>query len=521
MELENVLDAKGEVKSMFPDLVYSISGFCSFMANTKYYNMLKENSISIGYFNYWFILNYYDIFDNLKFDGLFETSDFLVVLDDLKFDNIVFLVNCLLCKVPKDFLLDNSSLASVYNSEEKVMTIIQANFLRGLNFLFSGISSDFFDSIPFNTVVGQVDDYTYKVGEVFFNYTTNILCLYPYFLRDEKKDSNRDVSNSMMLSIEKIISRVESMVKRPPFIGKNKITEECSHGGNARNLPLLEFFDEIVEETDYVERSKDKNSENFEIQLKNGTKNALSILHFIDYYRDDWDEVRYVYVIGVANNPHLLAFADFFPKISFYYYDPGGFHREYTTSRTNVKFIADEVEFDMFFEVGSVIVSDIRTDISDLSVIKDYKLQMKWSSHPNVLFGTYKFRYPYEIDMELGYQVYDDIYLQCFKNSDSQECRLYISKSSSKVLKISRVVYDRRNAYFNSVRFNGSSCNDCRMFQKILSGYTVLPFAWAIMFGFPMVKDLRRMILTHDMCSGYVCSKYLQKCPLCIRDVGD
>jgi len=336
-----------------------------------------------------------------------------------------------------------------------------------------------------------------------------------------KKDSNRDVSNSMMLSIEKIISRVESMVKRPPFIGKNKITEECSHGGNARNLPLLEFFDEIVEETDYVERSKDKNSENFEIQLKNGTKNALSILHFIDYYRDDWDEVRYVYVIGVANNPHLLAFADFFPKISFYYYDPGGFHREYTTSRTNVKFIADEVEFDMFFEVGSVIVSDIRTDISDLSVIKDYKLQMKWSSHPNVLFGTYKFRYPYEIDMELGYQVYDDIYLQCFKNSDSQECRLYISKSSSKVLKISRVVYDRRNAYFNSVRFNGSSCNDCRMFQKILSGYTVLPFAWAIMFGFPMVKDLRRMILTHDMCSGYVCSKYLQKCPLCIRDVGD
>jgi len=521
MELENVEDARGEVVAKFPDLIYSIDGLCSFMRGTKYYDMLKDNSISIGYFNYWFVLNYYDMFGSLRFDGFFKTSDFLVVLDDLKFDNIVFLINCLLCKVSKDYLLDNCSLASVYNPEEKVMTIIQANFLRGLNFLFSGISSDFFDSVPFNTVMGQINDYTYKVGEDNFNYITNVLCLYPYFLREEKKDSNRDDSNAMMLPIEKIIPRVESMVKRPPFVGKNKISDECSHGGGVRNLPLLEFFDEIVEEIDYIERSKDEESELFEMQLKNGTKNALSILHFIDYYRDVWSDVRHVYVIGVANNPHLLAFADFFPDIFFHYYDPGGFHREYKTNRINVEFVSEEVGFDMSFESRSVIVSDIRTDTSDLSVINDYRLQMKWSLHPNVLFGTYKFRYPYEVDMELGHQVYDDIYLQCFKNSDSQECRLYVSKGSSDVLKISRIVYDRRNAYFNSVRFNGSSCNDCRMFQKILSCYTVLPFAWAIMFGFPMIKDLKRMLLTHDMCSGKVCSKYLQRCPLCIRDVGD
>jgi len=134
MELENVEDARGEVIAKFPDLIYSVDGLCSFMRSTKYYDMLKDNSISIGYFNYWFVLNYYDMFSSLRFDGLFKTSDFLVVLDDLKFDNIVFLINCLLCKVSKDYLLDNCSLASVYNPEEKVMTIIQANFLRGLNF---------------------------------------------------------------------------------------------------------------------------------------------------------------------------------------------------------------------------------------------------------------------------------------------------------------------------------------------------------------------------------------------------
>jgi hypothetical protein len=199
--------------------------------------------------------------------------------------------------------------------------------------------------------------------------------------------------------------------------------------------------------------------------------------------------------------------------------------------RTNCFFIQKAASYDFYFEPNSVIVSDIRSDIEDDNVHEDNLLQFHWSKNPNVLFGTYKFRYPYV--RKVSYDIfYDYLFIQASKSRHSAECRMYISEQvdecgepfiygsgvsgEAKRYLPEQTVYEEKHFHFNKqVRFCGSSCNDCRLREYILSKFVILPYRWAMMFGFQSDREYQ---IRNDLqpCAHVVMeNKYLSQCYYC------
>jgi len=166
------------------------------------------------------------------------------------------------------------------------------------------------------------------------------------------------------------------------------------------------------------------------------------------------------------------------------------------------------------FEPGSVLISDIRSEIDDDAVHRDNLLQMGWSRHQNVLFGTYKFRYPFVKKVVYDFK-YDFLFLQCFKGSRSSESRMYVSRDA-KILLDEQQLYDEKMCFFNdNHRFKGRSCNDCRLREHILLKFVVLPRGWALMFGMLSEYDVRSSVGISECGHEIKGRKYLCQCLYC------
>jgi len=502
---------------------YTLNSLGFFYRSFIFFEEAKKNKISYGYYNYWFINTFYErIIDKTLKEA--EYDEYLLVeCEELLFDPVKFLANMLSLQVPLLVLNDYSELASIYDWNSPCTSIVFRNLFLGLSFFFNGLCSDYECSEFIGNGLKMNLKYTYECDGKLFNYVTNLGYVIPYFKMKKKNESDVFEEVRMFLSVDDNKMRFKKLFDFRLLEGKGKVVEKCAHGRSFKNnFPeIVETVDELVLEQDYDLRLDNPKDIIKEEDFKNGTKNALSILHFIDFYRDRWSEVDNIYVVGVAGNPHLLAFADFFFDKQFYFFDGSGFGKAYNTLRLNVHIVDEVMDVDFCFLPNSVIVSDIRTELDDLSVTSDFLLQLFWSTHANVLFGTYKFRFPYFTDMKYDPFKYDFLFIQCYKNRHSQESRLYISKTSKKVFAYDYKRYDRLNYYFNiNIRFQGSSCNDCRLREKILRNYKVLPFAWAIMFGLPTIVRFKKYKVVHEEFCCRLKNPYLSTCGACIVENG-
>jgi len=177
-------------------------------------------------------------------------------------------------------------------------------------------------------------------------------------------------------------------------------------------------------------------------------------------------------------------------------------------------FLREAIGGDFNFLPFSVVISDIRSEIDDDHVHRDNLIQFQWSKHFNVLFGTYKFRYPYEKKVNYDTKV-DFLFVQCFKGSRSSESRVYISSGATHSLPDSHS-YDEQYCYFNNnIRFCGESCNDCRLREVILSKYKMLPRGWAFMFGFLDDGEMRGRYDIAPCSHIERDKKYMSQCDYC------
>jgi len=135
-------------------------------------------------------------------------------------------------------------------------------------------------------------------------------------------------------------------------------------------MDTIETIDEVVGEEEYMPREQ-------EDTIKNGQKNALSILHFIDFYRKYWYLVDNIYVIGVGISKHLISLVDFFPDKKIFFFDIDIQNYLMFTSAKNAFYIADLCPREFDFLPNSVVISDIRMDLEkrDEQVLADNEYQ--------------------------------------------------------------------------------------------------------------------------------------------------
>lgn len=256
----------------------------------------------------------------------------------------------------------------------------------------------------------------------------------------------------------------------------------CVHGlEDDLVMDTIETIEEVVGEEEYVPREQ-------EDTIKNGQKNALSILHFIDFYRKYWYLVDNIYVIGVGISKHLISLVDFFPDKKIFFFDIDIQNYLMFTSAKNAFYIADLCPREFDFLPNSVVISDIRMDLEkrDEQVLVDNEYQFYWSDHPSVLFSSIKFTYPYELKVEYNDRGIDFVFVQAYRGINSSETRLYLSKliQIEKIKVPTQRVYDLKNSYFNQkYRFKASRCNDCKVKDIIMAKYVILPLHWARLLG--------------------------------------
>jgi len=512
---------KGEtetVKDFLFRKTYKYSEIEIFYMSLDGFKGLDLENGACGDYNYLFVDKYYSFLKGKELVDDSHVWKVSVVRGGVIFYPVAFLINMLVLGIGKEELLRDANLCAIYDMDAEETTLVHKTLALGLCLLYYGLKSEHEKSILDVVGLKKIKDFSFVYDGKLYNCVSNLGYKVFYFSVDKVPDGSSILEMRMVLEIQDNLKRFGSLKQTLNFKGVGSVCDRCSHGLKlVVDAPLIEFVEDLIVEEDYDEKFVDS----FFLEkkeFKDGTKNAISILHFIDYYRECWKDVSCVYVVGVASNPHLLAFVDFFPDKVFYFYDPDGYGKSYNTTRRNLVLVTDFMKGDQDFEPNSVIVGDIRTDLDDDSVISDFKLQLKWSRHPNVLFGTYKFRFPYHKDMVFDAFKYDCLFIQSNKEYYSQESRLYISKSSVRSFEYTRKKYDGLNFFYNRyLRFRGYSCNDCKLREKVLKRFITLPYVWAIAFGYPVLYDFKDFLTDHDVDCDRLCKNpYMSSCQGCI-----
>jgi hypothetical protein len=155
-------------------------------------------------------------------------------------------------------------------------------------------------------------------------------------------------------------------------------------------------------------------------------------------------EYKEVHYIGAAPGDHIAILAPLFPNMRFYLYDGLPFSSS-LDDLDNVDIF--ETFVDVFVKVDdALLISDIRSDTSDESVVKDMELQALWASQFD--HSLLKFRLPFSHDF---FSYLDGVMqLPVWGPVRTTECRLEVTDASS------YVPYDVRKhvekmTYFNDV----------------------------------------------------------------------
>jgi hypothetical protein len=495
--------------------------FCTFVKGRPYFEKFSLGGFSRGFFMVQVLQDF--IVESSSVALVVEDLDLLSCsLDRFVFRPVAFLVNLLKMGFDPQDLVSRSNYYTVFDESCLCSTNLYYTIFLCLKKLFEGLVCEVAAIRAIDALMGQNNGRVYYKGTQLVNCASNIGIFYPYLIGQEIGEKDRVYDEDIFFLVEEeenlrrsrqlIMSlkyeRVGSVVRTCPHVEEKKIEEQ---------RPVVTSFNDLKEderEVYVVNENKTDQIIEEEQRFKNGTKNALSILHFIDFYRKKWNEVDNVYVIGVASNPHLVSVADFFHDKQVIYIDPMPCYKGYFGMRTNVEYLWKAIDDKFEFRPNSAVISDVRSEIDDESVHRDNLLQFSWSRHENVKFGTYKFRYPYVQKVEYEQKI-DFLFVQCFKGSRSSESRAYISPGAVLSLPDS-ISYDEQYCFFNNkVRFKGESCNDCRLREVILEKYKMLPRVWALMFNFLDDGEMRKRYDLNPCAHVERDKKYLSECEYC------
>lgn len=502
----------------------------TFIKSLTDYAKIKDNTLKRGYFFLYVLEEIKKHKDEIDFDAI-DPDPIAFKKDALTFYPDLFLLNLFKMGFLIDDLVANASYYSVFDDESKSATNFIFTIFLCLKWLFNGITSDVEKIKSLDSLEGKNKNIVCYHDEKIVNHRSNIGLFFRFLVKDAVSDQD-DIDDDPFLVNDTDNLRRSNMIRQCiKFEKEGQAVENCEHvdGMILVNSPivedLLEINSSLVEEY-IVEKSPLIEDNNVfpvtavnekAVDIDNGSKNALSILHFINFYRDKWSEVLNVYVVGVASNPHLLAVADFFHDKRVIYVDPQPCYKGFFDGRHNVSFLQEAIDRDFLFHPKSVVISDVRSTTDDDSVHLDNILQFGWAVKKNVLFGTYKFRYPFK--KKVGYdQKCDFVFLQAFKRRESAETRMYISQNSVRPI-VPQDLYEKQLTYFNRrVRFKGKSCNDCRVKEVLLKKFPVLPYKWASMFNNVTDEDLMQRndipSCSHDS-EKVLYLKYLNPCLCC------
>lgn len=238
----------------------------------------------------------------------------------------------------------------------------------------------------------------------------------------------------------------------------------------------------------------EKSSEKKHVDIRNGKKNALSVLYFLGRIKDmDFiNEFDNICVVGAANNNHLVALGDWFYDKHVHIYDLEP-KKIYNYDRENITYHEGEVTVDTIFPRSSILISDIRRDAPEdefeKNVHMDNLLQIELLKKEEFVCGTIKFRFPF-LEEDYSYDCpYTEIFLQAYKGPYSAETRLVWFKGyeNHNLSNIEKEIYLGKMLGHNAVRFDkkrmSKICYDCFLSNSVLDQFPILPHAWAVKFG--------------------------------------
>ena len=211
-------------------------------------------------------------------------------------------------------------------------------------------------------------------------------------------------------------------------------------------------------------------------------------MQFLLYYCPK--NTTYVIYPGSAHGYNINFLSELFPQVIWILIDPGKFYKElYKNKKIKIinKLFTDDILKTIKKNIKNknvLLISDIRLNTDDESIIRDNELQKKWITELKPLYSQVKFRVPhYGINNNCNYKYLDGkIYFQMYPNITTTETRLVIDGKNLKEKNYNICQYEGIMCYFN--RYIRSSyyehninnkyvdhCYDCSMLVNLLTNY--------------------------------------------------
>lgn len=201
----------------------------------------------------------------------------------------------------------------------------------------------------------------------------------------------------------------------------------------------------------------------------------------------------YMIYIGAAAGYHIRYMSEkMFPDVNFILYDKNNFaigetknikiHSKYFTDQEAMEWSADKHP-DKYI----IFCSDIRTEPTEIEIIKNMQDQARWFNIIGAEYGLFKFRLPFRAGTTEYFK--GTIYFQPFAGQTSAETRLLVQKGAPFV-KYSHTTYEEQMYYHNQITRKSrykcdfgeldltdhgiDNCYDCISLVNILDDYLKL-----------------------------------------------
>ncbi len=269
--------------------------------------------------------------------------------------------------------------------------------------------------------------------------------------------------------------------------GKSQIDQHKSMS-NFYQDKLIYHYDEIPVTMDFEPAQPKPKSVVHWGQLK---MFLVTLLFLTNRINPDDKEVHIIYP-GSARGDNILILCDMFPNTYWYLIDPLPFHPK-LSSHKQIKEISKEYFTDETAKYYGekfakrthplFLLSDIRVNTDDKSVMENQESNAKWHQMINPDYSYFKFRCPYDGPDTYNYYT-GKIYIQPYAPVSSSEARIQFAGKLEKT-QYSCSKYIGQFNYFNRVlrpslytqkiipnQMYFDKCYDCTYFSHLIKTYT-------------------------------------------------
>ena len=314
----------------------------------------------------------------------------------------------------------------------------------------------------------------------------NIHCIH-FFCSKNKIMTNNNCNNNNCYCYERTFRKQPNNIETDIFFNIDKTIKNFKKYNKKKILTHDDFLKlKLKYPTTYCPR---QNKPYTTIHLGQ-LKLFLSTMQFLLYYCPK--DITYVIYPGSAHGYNINFLSELFPQVIWILIDPGKFYKElYKNKKIKIinKLFTDNILNAIKKNVKNknvLLISDIRLNTDDESIIRDNELQKKWIKELKPLYSQVKFRVPhYNINNNnnSNYKYLNGkIYFQMYPNITTTETRLVIDGKNIKEQNYNIAEYEGIMCYFN--RYIRSSyynhninnkyvdhCYDCSMLIKLLNDY--------------------------------------------------